>query len=79
MFDKKHILAVVAGAIGGNLASWAQSVASGAHVPFTFGTIIGSAVPGIVLAFVMLYTNSPAAAAAVAAVAAAVPTVPPAK
>jgi hypothetical protein len=65
MLDTKHILAVVAGAIGGNLASWAQTVATGQHVPFTFGTIIGSAIPGIVLAFVMLYTNAP--------------TVPPAK
>lgn len=56
---KKILLATLGGGVAGNVASWAAAVSGGQHVPFTVGTILAPAVPGILTTLLALFTHRP--------------------
>ena len=56
----KSILAyVVAAGVGASITPWAQSTASGVHVPFTVGTIAAPFAIKAVLSLAALFTQKP--------------------
>ncbi len=56
----KKILAWAAGGgVLGNVAAWGHEALAGHHIPFTAGTILVPALPGMVAALGALFTHRP--------------------